>query len=137
MKSGFRKSSAVLNWKKIIILLELKPENVTFFFVLVTNDMKVDTKMKDYSNEKCKVQNLTCVSFPTRGQCHGVSFGGCACKQSFTQYYFTKLILKIIEQFKHCFVGIHRNPKQKEILNFHDRNLKTSNHGSFVQKFVS
>ena len=42
--------------------------------------MKVEPMMEDYSNEKCKVQNLTCVQFPTRGQCHGVSFGGCACK---------------------------------------------------------
>jgi len=44
----------------------------------VTNDMKVEPMMEDYSNEKCKVQNLTCVQFPTRGQCQGVSFGGCA-----------------------------------------------------------
>jgi hypothetical protein len=30
--------------------------------------------------EKCKVQNLSCVTFPTTAQCSGIAMGGCMCK---------------------------------------------------------
>merc|ERR1712083_521537 len=44
----------------------------------VTDDMKVEPTTDEGNDDKCKVQNLTCVKFPTRNQCHGISFGGCA-----------------------------------------------------------
>ena len=63
--------------------INLLLKSLTFHFVfLVTDDMRVEPPVSAMMEEpgKCKVQNLTCVEFPTTKQCQGISFGGCICK---------------------------------------------------------
>lgn len=50
----------------------------------VTDDMKIEASSMGSESDKCQVQNMTCVKFPTMKQCHGISFGGCICKSSGT-----------------------------------------------------
>lgn len=43
----------------------------------VSDDITVEPVME--MDDKCLVKNMSCVTFPTRKQCQGITIGGCIC----------------------------------------------------------
>ena len=61
----------------IILCNPLKRSQTCLVLFLVAENMTANATVV---MEKCKVQNLSCVVFPTTAQCSGIAMGGCMCK---------------------------------------------------------